>query len=189
MPQECTRLERGWIPGWIFRDPYSAASVGGVRGRRKRPRTLGRQVASAHEIPRPRSNQDESPDGHARATRWKRRLRGPILLALSFSLFSSSLPSSSPVQHVHLCREPGFLSLVCSFFIVFFVASVNLVVSLREFYDSRREPEFICITLIYIGKTKMRTSMNLYTSYLQVRLDNIDDFRSYTRGKVRQNAQ
>lgn len=88
--------------------------------------------------PRPRSSQDESLDGHARATRWKRRLWGPFFLLSSLPHCHLRLRAARRGSAHLLLREPGFFSSVVSVRCLSFGASVNLTVSSHESYGKKQ---------------------------------------------------
>lgn len=120
--RECCRSALAWkgvgSPGVSSGAPFR----GRCQYRTEAPRDEGGSARLAGGLVsrglRPRSSQDESLDGHARATRWKRRLRGPFSLLSLLFLIAIFVPEqhavSSPPLPIYLPREPGFFSSVVS---------------------------------------------------------------------------
>lgn len=149
--------------------------------------------------------QDENPDGHARATRWKRRLRlGPVLLALLF-LIAIFVPerARARVSVLYLLRESGFLCRSSSpvhaclpsspTLPLSLGASVNLAVSSHEFFSVVERTVYLLRLVLQIERVRRgreeeekEVSMDLYAGTWG--FDNIASsvvFKGYVCGESR----
>lgn len=119
--RECCRSALAWKGGLGLRvyllGPHSVGDVSTEQRHRGTKGVFSRLAGGlVSRGLRPRSSQDKSLDGHARATRWKRRLRGPFSLLSLLFLIAIFVPEqhAAPLPPIHLSREPGFFSSVVS---------------------------------------------------------------------------
>lgn len=171
--RECCRSALAWKGVGSSGASSGAPLCGRCQYRTKAPRDEGGSSRLAGGLvsrgPRPRSSQDESLDGHARATRWKRRLRGPFSLLSLLFLIAIFVPE----QHV---------GALYTFFFVnqdfsrrsspLFAASSSalLLISLYLLTSPMVERRYLLRLVLQIGRG--RVSMNLYagptSSFLRI---------------------